>query len=454
MKIVVIGCTHAGTAAVKTILKENPDAEVTVFERNDNISFLSCGIALYVGGVVKDAAGLFYSNPEELRGLGADIRIRHNVKNIDTEAKKVVAEDLATGDEVVVNYDKLVNTTGSWPIIPPIPGIDSKNILLCKNFTQANEIITRSGAAKRVVIVGGGYIGIELVEAFRESGKEVTLIDGLDRILNKYLDKEFTDILEEDLKKRGVTLALDQAVTRFESNAAGEVIKVVTAKDEFLADMVILCVGFRPNNELLKDKVDMLPNGAIIVDEYMRSSNPDIYAAGDSCSVYYNPNGGQAYIPLATNAVRMGMLIGKNIKEPKVKYRGTQSTSGLHLFGYNIGSTGVTVSSAPQFGLAVRSVILKDNYRPEFMPTTEEILMQLVYEVDTNRIVGGQVMSKYDITQSANTLSLAIQNKMTIEDLAFVDFFFQPHFDRPWNYLNLLAQAALEQERSLEDKNA
>ncbi|MDF2487086.1 MAG: dehydrogenase [Herbinix sp.] len=449
MKVVVIGCTHAGTAAVKTILRENPEAEVTVFERNDNISFLSCGIALYVGGVVKDAAGLFYSSPDELSNLGATIKIRHDVKRIDTDAKKVVAENLITGEEVVVTYDKLVNTTGSWPIIPPIPGIDSKNILLCKNFEQANVIIDKVKDAKRVVIVGGGYIGIELVEAFRESGKEVILIDGLDRILNKYLDKEFTDILENDLKERGITLALDQAVERFMANGKGEVTSVITAKGEFKADMVILCVGFRPNNELLRGKVDMLANGAIIVDEYMRSSNPDVFAAGDSCAVHYNPNGGLAYIPLATNAVRMGMLIGRNIGEPKVKYRGTQSTSGLHLFGYNIGSTGVTVGSAEMFGLKVRSVLVKDNYRPEFMPTTEEVIMQLVYEVGTNRIVGGQVMSKYDITQSANTLSLAIQNKMTIEDLAYVDFFFQPHFDRPWNYLNLLAQAAVEQERQL-----
>jgi NADPH-dependent 2,4-dienoyl-CoA reductase/sulfur reductase-like enzyme len=454
MKVVVIGCTHAGTAAVKTILREKPGTEVIVFERNDNISFLSCGIALYVGGVVKDAAGLFYSNPEELQQMGATIKMNHNVKSIDTEAKKVIAEDMLTGKEIEVNYDKLVNTTGSWPIIPPIPGINNKNILLCKNYNQAKDIIEHAKTAKRVVIVGGGYIGIELVEAFRESGKEVTLIEGLDRILNKYLDKEFTDILENDLKSQGITLALDQAVTSFEPNEEGEVTAVVTTKGEYQADLVILCVGFRPNNELLKGKVDMLPNGAIVVDEYMRTSNQDIFAAGDSCAVQYNPNGGKAYIPLATNAVRMGMLIGKNISEAKVKYRGTQSTSGLHLYGYNIGSTGVTVGSAPQFGLSVRSVMMKDNYRPEFMPTTEEVYMQLVYEVGTNRIVGGQVMSKYDITQSANTLSLAIQNRMTIEDLAYVDFFFQPHFNRPWNYLNLLAQAALEQERQLEETNA
>lgn len=449
MKVVVIGCTHAGTAAVKTILREYRGTEVVVFERNDNISFLSCGIALYVGGVVKDAAGLFYSSPEELKDMGAVIKIKHDVTHVDIEAKKVIAKNLVTGELIEEVYDKLVNTTGSWPILPPIPGIDSKNILLCKNYEQANEIIKKTREAGKVVIVGGGYIGIELVEAFHTSGKQVTLIDGLDRILNKYLDKEFTDILEQDLVNRGVVLALDQSVERFDSNEKGQVRKVITAKGEYEADLVILCVGFRPNNELLKGKVDMLPNGSIVVDEYMRTSNPDIYAAGDSCAVQYNPTGGQAYIPLATNAVRMGTLIGKNIMEPKVKYRGTQSTSGLHLLGYNIGSTGVTTGSAAQLGLKVRSVIVKDNYRPEFMPSTEEVLMQLVYEVGTNRIVGGQVMSKYDVTQSANTLSLAIQNRMTIEDLAYVDFFFQPHFDRPWNYLNILAHEAVEQERRI-----
>lgn len=449
MRVVVIGCTHAGTSAVKTILKENPDAKVTVFERNDNISFLSCGIALYIGGVVKDPAGLFYSSPEELHEMGAEIKMKHDVINIDTEEKKVVAVDLATGIETEVYFDKLVNTTGSWPIIPPIPGIDSKNVLLCKNYTQANEIIRHTENANKIVIVGGGYIGIELVEAFHNHGKEVVLIDGLDRILSKYLDKEFTDILEQDLINRGITLALNQTVKSFKADDKGQVTAVVTADHEFLTEMVILCVGFKPNNDLLKGKVDMLPNGAIILDDYMRTSNPDIFAAGDSCAVHYNPNSGQAYIPLATNAVRMGMLVGKNIKEPKVKYRGTQSTSGLHLFGYNIGTTGVTESSASTFGLNARSVIVKDNYRPEFMPVTEEVLMKLVYEVGSNRIIGGQVMSKYDITQSANTLSLAIQNRMTIEDLAYVDFFFQPHFNKPWNYLNLLAQAAVDQENQI-----
>ncbi len=446
MKVVVVGCTHAGTAAVKTILKENPEAEVTVFERNDNVSFLSCGIALYIGEVVNKAEELFYSNPQELKDLGANVNMEHNVLDINIEDKIVSVEDMLTGKTFTESYDKLVLTTGSWPIEPPITGVDSENILLCKNYNQALEIFERKQDAEKVVIVGGGYIGIELVEAFAETGKDVTLIDGLDRILNKYLDPEFTDVLEQDLMDRGVKLALNQTVEKFEADENGNVKSVHTAKGQYDADLVIMCVGFRPNAELVKGKIDTLPNGAIKVNEYMQTSNPDIYAGGDNVAVHYNPNGEHAYIPLATNAVRMGTLIGKNIKEHKVKYRGTQGTSGLYLFGYNIGSTGVTVNSAPNFNLDVSSVIVKDYYRPEFMPTNEEILMKLVYEKDSKRIVGGQVMSKYDITQSANTLSLAVQNKMTIEDLAYVDFFFQPHFDRPLNYLNILAQKACEQE--------
>ena len=445
MKVIVVGCTHAGTAAVKSILANQEDVEVTVYERNDNVSFLSCGIALYVEGLVKDVNGLFYSNPAELQGLGAKVLMQHNVSAIDTEAKTVTVEDLLTHEVTTDTYDKLVMTSGSWPIVPPIPGIESENIQLCKNFNQAQEIIAKSADAKRVTIVGGGYIGIELVEAFIEKGKEVVLIDGLDRILNRYLDKPFTDKLEQVLVDKGVTLALGQTVKKFTADGQGKVQSVVTEHGEFNADLVILCVGFRPNTGLLKDQVEMLPNGAIIVNDFMQTSDPDIFAAGDSAVVHYNPTGANSYIPLATNAVRQGLLVGHNLRKPTMRYRGTQGTSGLFLFGYKIGSTGVNVTSAELMGIDVGFTVMTDNYRPEFMPTTEEVLMGLVYDKATQRILGGQLLSKYDITQSANTLSLAIQNKMTLEDLALADFFFQPHFDRPWNYLNLLAQKALQE---------
>ncbi|QVY62662.1 FAD-dependent oxidoreductase [Cytobacillus gottheilii] len=440
MKIAVIGCTHAGTAAVSNMVKLYPEAEITVYERNDNISFLSCGIALHVSGVVKDPNGLFYSSPEELTELGVKMLMKHEVVDINVEEKKITARNLIEDKEVTDTFDKLVMTTGSWPVIPKIEGIDMENVLLCKNFHHANTIIEKAKDAQNIVVVGAGYIGIELVEAFEMSGKNVTLIDGETRILSKYLDESFTEIVEKDFTDRGVQLALGETVNRFVGEN-GKVSAVQTANGQYEADLVILCIGFQPNTGLLKGQIDMLANGAIKVDEYMRTSNEDVFAAGDSCAIRYNPTGEYAYIPLATNAVRMGTLVAKNLVKPTVRYMGTQGTSGIKIYDQNIATTGLTEASAQRMGLNVKSVTIVEHDRPEFMPTYEEVQLKVVYEEDSKRIVGAQVMSKIDVTQSINTLSVCIQNKMTMDELGFVDFFFQPHYNKPWNFLN---QAGLQ----------
>ncbi|MGG1440647.1 FAD-dependent oxidoreductase [Brevibacillus laterosporus] len=440
MKIAVIGCTHAGTAAIVTAAKLYPDARITVYERNNNISFLSCGIALYVGGVVKDPQGLFYSSPEKLAELGVVTNMRHDVISIDTDQKTLVVRNLNTNEEIIDSFDKLIVTTGSWPIMPNLDGIELDNIVLSKNFNHSNTIIEKAKTAKNVVIIGAGYIGIELVEAFEMNGKQVTLIDSVDRILNRYLDEEFTQVTEKELQDHGVTLALGQTVTRFEG-VDGKVAKVITTKGEYQADLVILCIGFSPNTSLLKGQVDMLGNGAIIVNEYMQTSKPDVYAAGDSCAIRYNPTGQHAYIPLATNAVRMGTLVAKNLVTPTMAYMGTQGTSGIKIYDYNIASTGLTEGAALDLAMNVKTVTIEDSYRPEFMPEHEKVLLKVVFEETSRRIVGAQIMSKADLTQAMNTLSVCIQNHMTIDQLAFVDFFFQPHYNKPWNFLN---QAGLQ----------
>lgn len=440
MKIAVIGCTHAGTAGIKEIAKQHPDAQITVYERNDNISFLSCGIALHVGGVVKDAEQLFYATPDQLAELGVKTNMRHDVLDINTDAKTLLVRNLATGEQFTDTFDKLVLTTGSWPIIPQMDGIDLENILLCKNYAHSKTIIEKAKSANRIAVIGAGYIGIELVEAFEQLGKEVTLIDNMERILYKYLDREFTDLTEQALIDKGITIATGQTVTSF-AGSEGHVTTVITTEGEYEADLVVLCIGFRPNTELLKGQVDMLPNGAIIVDEYMRTSKTDIFAAGDSCAVHYNPTGQNAYIPLATNAVRMGTLVAKNLLQPTVRYLGTQGTSGIKIYDYNIASTGLNETAALAAGMNVKSITIKDNYRPEFMPTFEQVILKVVYETETRRIIGAQVLSKVDMTQSINTLSVCIQNSMTMEELSFVDFFFQPHYNKPWNLLN---QAGLQ----------
>ncbi|QMU07315.1 FAD-dependent oxidoreductase [Levilactobacillus suantsaii] len=449
MKVTVVGCTHAGTFAIKQILAEHPDAEVTVYERNDNLSFLSCGIALYLGGEVADPQGLFYSSPEELKKLGANVQMNHNVLDVDPDQKTVTVEDLTTHDQTTASYDKLVMTSGSWPIIPKIPGIDSDKVKLCKNWNHAQVLFEDAKQAKRITVIGAGYIGAELAEAYSKTGHDVTLIDAQDRVMPKYFDSEFTDVIEKDYQDNGVQLALGETVANFEETANG--LTINTDKGHYETDLAILCIGFRPNTGLLQGKVKMAANGAIITDDYMRSSNPDIFAAGDSAAVHYNPTHQNAYIPLATNAVRQGILVGKNLVNPTVKYMGTQSSSGLALYGRTIVSTGLTLAAAKQQGLDAEQVIITDNYRPEFMPSTEPVLMSLVFDPQTKRILGGALMSKYDVSQSANTLSVCIQNNNTIDDLAMVDMLFQPNFDRPFNYLNILAQAAQAKLASTQD---
>ena len=442
MKIVVVGCTHAGTAAVVNLKELYPDSQITIYEKNDNISFLSCGIALSVGDVVTEPEKLFYNSPENLASQGIITNMKHEVLDIDFNNKKLSFKNLVTGETSEDNYDKLVLTLGSWPIVPKFEGGNLENIVLCKNYDHAKTIIEKSKNAKNVVVIGAGYIGVELAEAFEMKSKNVTLIDAEDRIMAKYLDKDFTDIAEAEFTKRGVNLVLGQKVQKFEGD--NKVSKVITDKGEFEADLVVLCIGFAPNTNLVKGKLDTLPNGAIIIDEYMRTSEKDVFAAGDCCVVRFNPAKENRYIPLATNAVRMGTLVAKNLVNPTLKYMGTQGTSGIKIYDLCIASTGLTEEVAKNTtNLNVASVTATDNYRPEFMPSFEEAKVKLVYDKDTRKVVGGQIISKMDLTQFMNTLSVVIQNEMTIEELAMTDFFFQPHFNKPWSLLNIAALKAL-----------
>lgn len=443
MKVVVVGCTHAGTATVVNLKELHPDSEITIYEKNDNISFLSCGIALNVGKVIKDTNSLFYNSPENLSKLGVITKMKHEVLDIDFENKVLKVKNIVTGETFEDNYDKLVLTLGSWPIVPKFEGGELENIELCKNHDHALRIIEKSQNASNVVIIGAGYIGVELVEAFEVQGKKVTLIDAEQRILAKYLDKDFTDITENEFSSRGVQLVLGEKVNKF-LGEDGKVTKVVTEKGTYDADLVILCIGFAPSTKLVQGKLDTLPNGAIIIDEYMRTSHEDVFAAGDCCVVKFNPSGDFRYIPLATNAVRMGTLVARNINKPTIKYMGTQGTSGIKIYDYNIASTGLTEEVArTTTTMNVASVSITDNYRPEFMPTYEPATITLVYDTDTRRIIGGQIISKIDLTQYMNTLSVVIQNQMTVEELAMTDFFFQPHFNKPWSLLNTVALKAL-----------
>lgn len=441
MKIVIIGCTHAGTITANQVLSSHPEAEVTIYEKNDNVSFLSCGIATYLGGVTKNIDDMFYSSPEILTKLGANVKLKHEVTSVDLKNKSLKVKNLVTGQETEDHYDKLVATTGSWPVIPNLPGIDNPNVYLCKNYNHAKKLFKEAKSAQNIVVIGGGYIGVELVEAYSKQGKQVTLIDGNDRMLSKYYDRRYTDIVTKDFEDHGVKLAFNEMVAGFEKN--GTKVTVKTNKNSYDADMAILCIGFRPNTSLFKGQLDFNPDGSIKTNTYMQTSDPDVYGAGDAVAVHYNPTDKEAYVPLATNAVRQGILAGTNLFGNHLAYMGTQSTSGLQLYDNAMSSTGMTLASAKTAGFDADAVTFEDNYRPEFMPTNAKIIGTVVWDKSNNQILGAQFMSSYDISMYANAVSVMIQNHNTINFMAMVDMLFQPNFDRPFNFINLLGQQAV-----------
>ncbi len=446
MKVIVVGCTHAGTAAVEQILQDHPDTEITIYERDDNISFLSCGIALYLGKKVKHLEDMFYASPKDLEKLGAKVHMKYDVLKIDSKNKTVMCENMKTHEIVNDSYDKLIMTTGSTVAVPPIMGISDTRILMCKSYAQAQAIYETAQKHKHITIVGGGYIGVELAESYANTEHVVTLIQSHDQVLNNYVDQDMSQNVIDLLKDHGVHVYLNERVTGFDRDDDDNVLIETNVTDHH-ADLVIVCTGFVANTELLRGQVDMDRHGAIVINDYTQTSNPDIYAAGDACTVNFNPTGKPAYMPLATNAIRQGALAGINIFGNIQKYMGTQATSAMELFGHTIASTGLTLRHALDNGINADAVIYHDYYRPNYMPSTEMLTIKLVYNKDNHLILGAQLFSKHEVAQSANTISVCIQNKNTIDDLAFMDMLFQPNYDNPFNYLNLVAQQAVAKER-------
>lgn len=446
MKVIVVGCTHAGTAAVEQILNEHPETEVTVYERDDNISFLSCGIALYLGKKVKRLEDMFYASPKDLEKLGATVKMKHDVLKIDVKNKTIMCEDMTSHKIINDTYDKLIMTTGSYVAVPPIMGISDSRILMCKSYDQAEAINETAKNHKHIAIVGGGYIGVELAESYANTDHEVTLIQSRDQVLNHYIDHNMSDKVVDLLKEHNVNVFLNERVTGFDGDSEDNVV-IETTKEDHKADLVIVCTGFVANTELLRGQVDMDAHGALIINDYTQTSDPDIYAAGDACTVRFNPTNEHAYMPLATNAIRQGALAGINVFGDIQKYMGTQATSAMELFGYTIASTGLTYEHAIAGKINAGVVEYHDYYRPKYMPTTEMLTIRLVYNKDNRLILGAQLFSKHEVAQSANTISVCIQNKNTIDDLAFMDMLFQPNYDNPFNYLNLVAQMAVAKER-------
>ncbi|WP_027119346.1 FAD-dependent oxidoreductase [[Mycoplasma] testudinis] len=447
MKIIVVGVNHAGTSAIRTLLAQNPQNKVTAYDRNDNISFLGCGIALAVSGIVKDMKDLFYSNPAELQKMGASVFMRHEVMKINTDTKTVVVKNLDTNEMIEDKYDKLVVAAGSWPICTPGAELNYadkycggiKNLVASKTYQHAQEIIRdmEDPAIKRVAIIGAGYIGIELAEAAMERGKETTLIDLLPAPAAHYYDHEISDMLAASVKKAGVHLMVGTKVEGYTVNQANKTITgVQTDHGKVEADLVIQSIGFHPNTSLLPN-AKKVKNGAIIVNEHCESSIPDVYVIGGMAALYNAATGQHMGIDLATNAVKTGIAAACHINGAgHVALESVVGTNAIHVFGNHLASTGISEDAAKHMGIEVATSFWEDNDRPEWMNTYDRVKCKLVFDKQSLRLLGAQIGShNTNHTETIYYLALAIQKKMTLIDLAFTDVFFLPHYNKPFNFV-------------------
>lgn len=441
-KIVIVGANHAGTAAINTILDNYEGNEVVVFDRNSNISFLGCGMALWIGGQISGADGLFYSDKKTLEGKGAKVNMESDIERIDFD-NKVVYASLKDGTKVEESYDKLILATGSLPIIPNIPGKDLENVQQVKLYQDAQEVIKKlaDDTIKNVSVVGAGYIGVELAEAFERHGKNVTMIDMAPTCLANYYDPEFSKFMEDNLKDNGIKLQFNEGVERIEGKDRIE--KIVTNKGEYDADMAILCIGFRPNTGLGEGKLEKFKNGAYLVDKRQETSLKDVYAIGDCATVYDNALQDTNYIALASNAVRSGIVAAHNACGTELESEGVQGSNGINIYDLKMVSTGLSYERAKKMGLDVEFTEYTDTQKAGFMEINNpEVKVKIVYEKDSRRIVGAQMASTHDMSMGIHMFSLAVQEGLTIDKLALLDLFFLPHFNQPYNYITMAALKA------------
>ena len=441
MKILVLGVNHAGTSAVRTILAldGNKQHEVVVYDRQKSISFLGCGIALSVSGVVKEATDLFYCNPQKLKLMGGNINTGYEILNVDIKNKKVLVENIATKEQKTETYDKLIYALGSHPIPSNAENSHLKNVIVCKTYADSIEL-KRDGLddnIKTIAIVGAGYIGIELAEAFVKKGKKVHIIEMNDRILANNTDSEIAHVLQGELIKNGIELNLNQKVIKY-SSKDGKLSQVTTDKETFDIDLVIESIGIKPNTSII-DGLEKISNGAIKVDNKSRSlSDPNIYVLGDAAAIYFASSKQYQNIALATTAVKTGIVSAADIMgiDP-ISLDSVTGTNALCVFNKKIATTGLTHVQAKHLGMNAGEIYFEDNDLPEWMGTVEKVAIKLVYDLDNMKLLGAQILS-YDKNNHSEwilALSLSIQQGLTLFQIATSDVYFLPHLNKPFNFV-------------------
>lgn len=444
-KVIIIGGVAAGMSAASKAKREKNDLEITVYEMTDIVSWGSCGLPYYVGNFYDDSKRMIAKPLERFQKEGITVKMKHEVIGVDIEKKEISVKNLITKEIFKDKYDELIIATGASAVNPPIKNIDLENVFTLKAFSDG--IVLKKAMMKpenkRVVIIGAGYIGLEAVEAAVNLKKEVRIIQLGDRVIPGSFDKEITDMMETEIRgHKDVLLNLDEAVSEFEGKN-GKVSEVKTNKGVYPADIVILATGVRPNTKFLEGTgIETLKNGAVIIDGRGRSSVKDIYAAGDCATVYHKIKKENVYIPLATTSNKIGRVVGENLAGKDKEFKGTLGSAAIKILDLEAGRTGLSSEEAEKMGINYKAVFVHDKNQSHYYPGQEDLYVKLIYEADTKKILGGQLIGKKGAVLRVDVLAAAIDKGMTTDELAYLDLCYAPPFSLTWDILNIAGNLA------------
>lgn len=441
MKLIVIGGVAAGMSAASKLSRMDKDAQITVYERGSFLSYGACGLPYYVSGENDDYTKMIARTKEQFESMGMEIHLRHEVVKVVPEKKQVMIRDLESKRMFLDSYDKLMIATGTHPIVPPFSGRELENIHVLKTLEDGirlQEIASRQDV-RNVVIVGGGYIGIEVAEAMGHLGKNIRVIELSDRIMRTF-DQEITDMAEDELRKQGVQLNLNEKVQGF--TGEGKVAKVQTDRGEYEADLVLLSLGVKPATGFLDGSgIALAENGAVVIDREMRTNIEDIYSAGDCALVYNKVMEENSYIPLGTNANKCGRLAGANMAGDHQKYVGTLGSAAIKVFDLEMARTGMSEDDAKKLNMDYTTVFVKSADHPGYYPNQTPIWIKLICEKRTRRILGAQAIGNKGVVLRIDIFAVAIHANMTADDLGMADLCYAPPFAGVWDAVHIACNA-------------
>ena len=443
-RIVVIGGVAGGATTAARARGLSEEAEILVLERGPHVSFANCGLPYFVGGEISNSADLLVSTPQALKTrFNIDVRVLSEVVSIDRENRNVEVRNLATGEVYRESYDALVVSTGAMPLRPPIPGIDRPGNFVLRNVPDAQEISRwiEDREAGNAVVVGGGYIGLEMAEQLRRRGLNVTLVEALPQVMN-VIDPEMADWLHVELRRNGVTLHLNDGVAGFKAPADGEQagasVVVLNSGTRIPADVVALGLGVKPDVGLARGAgLEIGDLGGIRTNEQMQTSDPCIWAVGDAVEVRNAVTGGWSLIPLAGPANRQGRIAADNIFGRNSVYKGTWGTAILRLFDLTAAVTGATEKLLRRSNTPYEAVHLHPGSHAGYFPGAQPIAMKVLFDPGTGKLLGAQAVGRDGVDKRIDVLAAALQAGMTIEDLADLELAYAPPFGSAKDPVNL-----------------